>query len=101
MSARCAHAETVARLDAGAELLANRLRRVRNALTHGNPATPTAIASVTGFAVYLADYALDRALDAFASGGSLEDRVRRDVASEADLRAELRAGVRYVDTLKE
>lgn len=89
-------AASLSHLDGERDLLSSRLRRVRNALMHGNPASPTATTSVTPFATYLAEYALDRALDAFTTGGSLEDRIDRDVESERQLRLELAAGVPYL-----
>jgi hypothetical protein len=55
------------RFDLERPLLLDRLRRVRNALTHGNPVTDAVLQSVTDLSNYLAHAALQVALDSIAS----------------------------------
>ncbi len=55
--------------------LSDRLRRVRNALTHGNPVQAKTIWSVTPLAQYIASAALSEALDAFRDGHDMFARL--------------------------
>jgi hypothetical protein len=74
-----------------AALLA-RWRRVRNALTHGNPATQPAIDSVSGFAVLIGSTVARYALDAVATGSTTRLRLDAVVKDDADFRQRLDNG---------
>lgn len=66
-----------------ASALLARWRRVRNALTHGNPATEPAIQSVTGFAGMIGSTVTRHALEAITNGTTtkrLLDPAARDAA---------------------
>lgn len=63
-----------------------RLRRVRNALVHGNPVQTKVIETVTAFAAYLSDAALSEALNAFQDGHDMLARLRQfDAERQHDL----------------
>jgi hypothetical protein len=57
-------AEYLSRLEGEEVLLYSRLRRVRNALTHGNPITHDAASSVDNYLMYLTEFALEKAIAA-------------------------------------
>lgn len=61
---------------AEAAVLTERLRRVRNALAHGNPVQSESIESVAAFSTYIANGALHEALDAYRDGHNMLDRLR-------------------------
>lgn len=63
-----------------------RLRRVRNALVHGNPVQTKVIDTVTAFSEYLSDGALSEALDSFQDGHDMLARLRQfDAERQHDL----------------
>jgi hypothetical protein len=71
------------RLRRDAELMINRQRRVRNALTHGNPATRHVVASVVDFSRFRTVVALRAGLDSFAEGVPLETYLQEKAAERA------------------
>ena len=56
----------------------DRLRRVRNALVHGNPVTPAVVKSVADIAVRRSNHALNLAVEAFNAGISLDQLLTAD-----------------------
>ncbi len=68
------------------EILKTRLRRVRNALTHGNPVQVESIQTVQDLGQYCSTAALQQALDAFRDGYDLFAQLR---AWDADRRRQL------------
>lgn len=68
---------------AEAAVLTERLRRVRNALAHGNPVRSESIESVASFSTYVANGALHEALDAYRDGHIMLDRLREYEARRA------------------
>jgi hypothetical protein len=58
-----------------------RLRRVRNALVHGNPITPAIVQSVTDLAIRRSNHGLRLAVDAFNQDLSLNELLRIDRTS--------------------
>lgn len=67
------------------QTLRNRHRRVRNAVTHGNPVTSAAISSVRDFSDRLAHRAVNLALHSFATGETVSEVI---AASDADRQAD-------------
>jgi hypothetical protein len=61
---------------AEAAILTERLRRVRNALAHGNPTQSDSIESVAAFSTYIANSTLHEALDAYRDGHVMLHRLR-------------------------
>jgi hypothetical protein len=64
------------RLVRQADLMASRQRRVRNALTHGNPVTRHVLSSVISLTEFRTRVALQAGLDSFSEGVALEDFLR-------------------------
>lgn len=77
-------------------LLRTRLRRARNALTHGNPVTEEVIASVRDLSGYLASRALRAAVEAFMGGYSIPDQISLQEAAHKRTRQWLREGKNYL-----
>jgi hypothetical protein len=73
--------EESGRLGRNADLVIDRQRRVRNAITHGNPVTRYALGTVLEFSHFRTGMALRAALDSFTEGVPLEDYL---VAKEAE-----------------
>lgn len=59
------------------KLLESRRRRVRNALTHGNPTSPAIVHSVSEYANFLSWTALDIALESFIKNTDLIEDISR------------------------
>lgn len=70
-----------------------RHRRVRNAVTHGNPLTDRALASVRQFSKSTSADALELALSAYAAGESLATAMRALSEEREDTFRAMRAGV--------
>ena len=81
----------LAELDREEELLYRRTRRVRNALTHGDPITIEAISSVDNYLMYMTEFALQEAVTA-PTGKPLLDVLRDIRAERDDIRMRLQAG---------
>lgn len=81
--------------------LADRLRRVRNALAHGNPVQVRTIRTVSALAQYIASAALSEALSAFMDGHDIFSRLAQHGADRvADLET-IRAGTTPADLLRQ
>lgn len=83
--------DRLAELDREEELLYCRTRRVRNALTHGDPITIEAISSVDNYLMYMTEFALQEAITA-PTGKPLPDALRDIREEREDERMRLRAG---------
>lgn len=95
-------ADCVAMLDryrAEGELLALRLRRCRNALTHGNPVTDQALTSVQRLSTSLGQLALACALDAFGTGGDVASVISREGEYCMVLYEQFAMGSNYLDAV--
>jgi hypothetical protein len=80
-------------------LLISRLRRVRNAVTHGNPFTAHGVGTVDNYLMYLAEFVLHESLNATATGSQLDAVIskRRQEVEAIELLAA--SGVRPSDIL--
>lgn len=87
------------RFERDAELLLARHRRVRNALTHGNPVTAEAIRSVAPFSGLLGRQAVSIALDAHAAGSSAANALHEHSTSVGRVTAHLRRGSSFLDAI--
>lgn len=82
-----------------AGVMQRRLRRVRNALTHGNPVHDAAVASVEGFSRYLANAALQVGLDAYFAGSTITELLDSRRARFDKIVAAVRVGHSYLSQL--
>ncbi len=80
-----------------ASILESRRTRVRNALTHGNPATDPAVESAAEFGRYISAAAVGNALDSFADGSSFSDDLDSYLDQAQDRTEYLKAGVEYLE----
>lgn len=81
--------------------LAHRLRRVRNALAHGNPVQVKTIRTVSALAEYIGSAALSEALSAFMDGHDIFSRLGQHERDRvADLET-IRAGTTPADLLRQ
>lgn len=81
----------IERVQQSIEVIRTRHRRIRNAITHGNPVSSTAIESVRGFSERLARQALNIALYSYATGESIADVLaHRRAAREKTRKAMIR-----------
>jgi hypothetical protein len=94
---RVVHAKETDRLRRGADLMISRQRRVRNALTHGNPVTRSVLASVVDFTRFRTTVALRAGLDSFAEGVTLENYLRAKDAERAEDDELMRSGKSQVE----
>lgn len=86
-----------ARVSADVALMRERYRRIRNAVTHGNPATDAALASIRTFAADTAHDAFEVALGAYANGIDVRTILQRGAARRAGEAASAAAGQSYVE----
>jgi hypothetical protein len=93
-----AHYLTIARsYEAEHTIALDRLRRVRNAVVHGNPAAPAVVRSVSDVAIRRSNHALNLALEAFEKGISL-DEFLADARDERDsLHSQLNGGTTWLE----
>jgi hypothetical protein len=84
-------AEYLSRLEGDEALLYSRLRRVRNALTHGNPITHDAASSVDSYLMYLTEFALEKAIAA-PGNEPLVAAFENNQEERAETRSRLAAG---------
>jgi len=90
--------ERLADHDREEELLFSRMRRVRNALTHGNPMAVEAISSIDSYVLYMTEFALQEAITSQA-GKPILYRLA-DIRSERTrMRLRLQAGDDPIDAL--
>jgi hypothetical protein len=75
----------------------DRLRRVRNAVVHGNPATPAVVWSVSDVAIRRSNHALNLALEAFNEGISLDELLAAARAARDSLRSQLYGGTTWLE----
>ena len=75
----------------------DRLRRVRNAVVHGNPATPAVVRSVSDVAIRRSNHALDLALEAFNEGISLDELLAAARAERDSLHSQLNGGTTWLE----
>jgi hypothetical protein len=75
----------------------NRLRRVRNAVVHGNPATPAVVRSVSDVAIRRSNHALSLALEAFNKGISLDELLVAARAEHDSLHSQLNGGKTWLE----
>jgi len=75
----------------------DRLRRVRNAVVHGNPATPAVVRSVSDVAIRRSNHALSLALEAFNQGISLDELLAAARAERDVLRSQLNGGKTWLE----
>lgn len=87
--------------EAEAEVLGRRRRRVRNAITHGNPVSEVALRSVLPFARWMAEVALRRGVDVYTSGRPYRSITSTKDADVAKEEARLRAGESLLDIWRE
>ena len=83
--------------EAQSELLNARLRRVRNALVHGNPVTEASVGSVRALSRFKADVALELAIQGVAQDKSPKDLFYALITHRDAGIAELTAGVSMND----
>lgn len=83
------------------DLLRKRHRRVRNAITHGNPVSPAAIDSVRVFSERVTREALAVALHAFATGANIPHCLADRSADRNATRASIAGGISVVDRIAE
>lgn len=76
-------AALVEELNTEMRVLAKRHRRVRNAVTHGNPVTPTALTGVRRYSRYLSRQAVRIALDSYVSGKPIAQILHKDSGTSA------------------
>lgn len=85
------------RYDSDTELLRQRLRRIRNALTHGNPVEEGSLDSVEQMSRFAARGAVTEALDAFGSGAHLLTRLQTHAQAVRDRARMLAEGSTILD----
>ncbi|WP_406245421.1 hypothetical protein ACI7YT_10180 [Microbacterium sp. M] len=81
------------------EVIRSRHRRVRNAVSHGNPLPPSTIASVQGYSSRTARSALGLALHSFATKQTIADLLTEEQAGRSEQERLLAAGCNYVNRL--
>lgn len=86
------YAEETERLTQNTNLLTDRQRRVRNALTHGNPVIRPVLASIVEFSHFRTKVALRAALEAFTESADLKDYLQTKEAERAEDEAAMRSG---------
>jgi hypothetical protein len=84
------------RLNQNADLIIDRQRRVRNAITHGNPVTREVLRTVLEFSRFRTGMALRAALDSFTDGVPLEDYLLSKEAERAQDAAFMESGLSQV-----
>jgi hypothetical protein len=80
--------------------LCTRLRRVRNALAHGNPVHPAVIESVEDFARFLGHSALRLALEALAAGTTVQALIAAHDQEHQEVVEALRADHPYIEIVR-
>jgi hypothetical protein len=88
------------RVDRETEVVWGRLRRIRNSVTHGNPLTPSALASIRPVSERTSREALQIALSAFARDELIASNIARIVKDREGDRQALQAGESYVSRYK-
>ncbi|WP_299956975.1 hypothetical protein [uncultured Modestobacter sp.] len=91
------HALESDRLSEDAQLAISRQRRVRNALTHGNPVTRFVLASVVDYSRFRTGVAVRAALDSYADGVAMNDYLRDKEQERATDTEEMRRGRSQID----
>lgn len=74
----------------------DRLRRVRNALVHGNPVTPAVVRSVSSVSIRRSNHALNLAIEAFNKGIRLDQLLATDRAERNSLHSSLNSGITWL-----
>lgn len=72
------YSDIIAEHQGEAAILADRRKRVRNAIVHANPVGAQVVQSVSGFATFVSRYALQAGLASFVSGVSLAQLLDTD-----------------------
>lgn len=83
ISSPAAEKRSRARVLADAELVRHRHRRIRNAVAHGNPASPAGIGSIRDYSDSVANDALSVALQSYATSREISDVIADRVSSRA------------------
>lgn len=81
------------------EVIRSRHRRVRNAVSHGNPLPPSTLASVQGFSTRAARSALGLALHSFATKQTIGKLLTKEHAERREQEELLAAGCNYLNRL--
>jgi hypothetical protein len=92
-----AEERVIAAVRASVEVLRGRHRRVRNAITHGNPVSEAAVESVRDFSQRVAGSAVNLALNAFAVHRSVRELLDEEHEARARTRAEIASGRSRLD----
>jgi hypothetical protein len=81
------------------EVIRSRHRRVRNAVSHGNPLPPSTLASVQGFSTRAARSALGLALHSFATNQTITDLLAKEQSDRSEQETLLASGSNYLNRL--
>jgi hypothetical protein len=85
------------KFESEAVLLDSRLRRIRNALVHGNPVTIEMVKSVREFSRYKVDSALEMAIRSIVHGEPMNELLREQIRVHADDCARINEGLSFYD----